>query len=146
MKPDVLEEGTPLQAGADSSSPGGHDILNDVRLFWDELRGLSHARFRLAALETQRAGLNLVAMLEAGVMVAVLTSTAWLGLMAVGVLRLIENGVVTSTAILLAVVLNLLVSLLLCAEIRRKSNYLKFPAIQRSLQPISSKPREEEQV
>ncbi|WP_150047968.1 phage holin family protein [Methylomonas rhizoryzae] len=108
--------------------------LEDMQAFWQELRGLSHDRLRLAALETQRAGLRLVDMLVAGVMAAALLFAAWLGLSAAAVLRLIENGMETSSALLLAVAGNLLLVLILAAAIRRNSCYLAFPALLRSIQ------------
>jgi len=73
-------------------------------------------------------------MIMVGVMVAFLLSSAWLGLMAAAVLGLIDKGVVASSAILLAVVFNLLLALILCRVMRRKSRYLQFPATLRSLQ------------
>ncbi|MDO9234474.1 MAG: hypothetical protein Q7U28_00380, partial [Aquabacterium sp.] len=82
-----------------------------------------------------RAGQSLVAMVMAGVMAAILLSCAWLGLIAAAVLWLVENGVVASSAILLAVAFNLLLALMLSVVIRRKSRYLQFPATLRSFQP-----------
>ena len=110
-------------------------MLEDAQSLWHELGGLIHDRFRLVALETQRAGKTLVDMIMAGVMVGVLLIGAWLGLMAAAVLELVEGGVVaTSSAILLAVASNLLIALILFGVIRRKSRYLQFPATLRSFQ------------
>lgn len=114
------------------SAPG---VWDDAQSLWGELRGLAHGRFRLAALETQQAGRSLVAMTVAGLMVAILLSSAWLGLVAAAVLGLVENGMLASSAILLAVALNFLAALILCAVIGHKSRYLRFPATTRSLQP-----------
>lgn len=111
-------------------------VLEDAQALWHELHGLAHDRLRLAALETQRAGQSLVTMVISGVMAALLLSSAWLGLMAVMVLELIEKDVTASSAILLAVVANLLISLILFSVIRIKARYLRFPATLRSLQTI----------
>ncbi len=120
-------------------------MLEDAQSLWYELRGLIHDRFRLAALETQRAGKSLVDMIVAGVMVAVLLIGAWLGLMTAAVLELVEHGVVaTSSAILLAVASNLLIALILFGVIRRKSRYLQFPATLRSFQTTPSGRRDME--
>jgi hypothetical protein len=35
------------------------DLVKEAFSLWDELRELSHDHFRLAALETQRAGMSL---------------------------------------------------------------------------------------
>lgn len=116
----------------DSVSASG--LLEDARSLGYALLGLSHDRFRLAALETRRAGESLVVMIETAVMIAVLLSGAWLGLMAAAAALLIEHGIAVSSAILLAVAANLLLALILCGLIRRNSRYLQFPATLRSLQ------------
>ena len=109
-------------------------MLEEAQSLLHELRGLVHDRLLLAALETRRAGESLVSMLVTGVMIAVLLSSSWLGLMAVAVLSLVESGVVASSAILLAVAANLLLVLILFRMVRRKSRSLQFPATLRSLQ------------
>ena len=122
-------------------------MLEDAQSLWYELRGLIHDRFRLAALEAQRAGKSLVDMIVAGVMVGVLLISAWLGLMAAAVLELVAHDVVaTSSAILLAGASNLLLVLILCGVIRRKSRYLQFPATLRSFQTTPSGRRDTEKT
>ncbi len=135
MGTDAARDQTPGQRATRGETVSGSGVWEDAQSLWRELRGLIHERFRLAALETQQAGRSLVAMTVAGIMVAVLLSSAWLGLVAAGVLGLVENGMVASSAILLAVALNFLAALILCAVIGRKSRYLRFPATTRSLQP-----------
>ncbi|MGR8981497.1 MAG: phage holin family protein [Gammaproteobacteria bacterium] len=132
MDPDAEKEGLNATYGEPASGSGA---LEDARALWHELLGLSHDRFRLAALETQRAGESLAAMIMTAVMIAVLLSGAWLGLMAAVVAGLVEHGVDVSSAILLAVASSLLLALILCGVIRHKSRYLQFPATLRSLQP-----------
>ena len=107
MKHDALKHETPVQTETRGDPGIGSGMLEDAQSLWHELRGLIHDRFRLAALETQRAGKSLVDMIVAGVMVGVLLIGAWLGLMAAAVLELLKHGVVaTSSAILLAVASN----------------------------------------
>jgi uncharacterized membrane protein YqjE len=121
---------------ATSSDPG---LSKEAELLWCELRGLAHDHLQLAALETQRAGESLVTMITAGMIVAGLLLSAWLGLMGVAVLELTGSGVMANdNALLLAVAVNLLVALILCGVIRRRSHHLRFPANTRSLQPVSS--------
>lgn len=136
MEPDAVQQGILRPTTTGGVPEKGSGIIEEVRSLWQELRGLTQDRFHLAALETQRAGESLVAMIIAAVMFAVLLSGAWLGLMAVAVLVLIENGVAATTAILQAVVLNVLIALILYGVMRRKSRYLRFPATLRSLQPL----------
>jgi hypothetical protein len=144
MNPDALEDETPRQAATRGDPVSGSGVLEDAQSLWHELRGLTHDRFRLAALETQRAGKSLVDMIVAGIMVGVLLINAWLGLLTAAVLRLVAHGMVASSAILLAVAFNLLLTLLLFGVIRRKSRHLQFPATLRSLQPMSSGRRDTE--
>lgn len=128
----------PGQTTASGDLLSGSGLLDESLALWFELRGLSHDRLWLAALETQRAGMSLVIMIVAGAMVAVLLNGAWLGLLAAAVQWLVENGIMMSSAILLAVAFNLLLVLVLCGVIRRKSRYLRFPATLRSLRPMPS--------
>ena len=136
MDPGALENEALGQSATHNDPMNSSGVLEDVQTLWCALRGLTHDRFRLAALETQRAGESLVAMIMAGVMVAILLSGVWLGLVVAAVLWLVENGVVAISAILLAVAFNLLLMLILSVVIRRKSRYLQFPATLRSLQPM----------
>ena len=133
---------TPEQAATNDSSPSEADLLKDIQVLWSELRELGHEHFRLAALETQRAGLSLVAMVVVGILLAFLLNVAWIGLMAAGVIGLIEHGILSSSAILLAVAVSLLLALILIGVIRRKSRYLLYPAILGSLRRMPPKARE----
>lgn len=125
----------PKQAATRNNTVNGPSLLDDAHALWSEVRGLTHDRFRLGALETQQAGVSLVYMIIAGVLVAGLLCCAWIGLLSAAVLTLLENGVMLRNAILLAVVLNLLVALVFCRVIHLKSRYLKFPATLHSLKP-----------
>jgi hypothetical protein len=135
MKTNAANDSTIKHSTTQNELPDSK-VLQEAQLLWNELRALLQNRLQLAVLETRRAGESLVIMIIAGVMVAVLLIGAWLGLVLAGVQMLIEHGVVISTAILLAVVANLLIALLLCGVIRRKSHYLQFPALLTSLQAV----------
>lgn len=145
MASNAVDGETPGQAATRGDPAKNSGMLEDAQSLWQELLRLSHDRFRLAALETQRAGESLVGMVVAGIIVALLLNSAWLGLLAAAVLWLIEHGVVAaSSAILLAVAFNLLLTLILCGVIRRKSHYLKFPATLRSLRRLPPERRDKE--
>lgn len=135
MDADALKERHPGHNARRSETASGSSVSEDAQIFWHELRCLIHGRLRLAALETQQAGRSLIIMIVAGVMTAVLLISAWLGLVVAVVLGLVERGVVASSAVLLAVVLNFVAALLLWTVIRRKSRYLGLPATIRSLRP-----------
>lgn len=116
------------------------DVWEDMQSLWLELQGLGHDHFRLAALETRRAGQSLVTMLATSVLVVLLLNGVWLGLLAVGVLGLLENGLKPSSAILLTVALNLLLLLICIRVLRRYSRFLQFPALSNGLNPNAVKP------
>jgi len=129
--------GEPIVVGG--VAPADSGLLEDVKSLWHELRGLVHDQLTLAALETRSAGNSLVTMIAAGVMIAVLLVSAWLGIMGAGVLWLISIGVMASTAMLLAVTANVVLALILYDVIHRQSRHLQFPATLRSLRPVTSK-------
>ena len=131
-------KGDPAATGI-APPPGDAGLLDEAKSLWQELRGLAHDQLTLAALETKLAGKSLVTMLAAGLMVAVLLVSAWLGLVGAVVLWLISSGVVASIAMLLAVAANLVFAWLLYQVIRRQSHHLQFPATLRSLRPIPGK-------
>ena len=107
-------------------------------MIWRELLELAHDHLQLAVLETRLAGQSLVAMVVAGLIVAVLMVTAWLGLMAAVVAALVTGGLNVGAAILLGVGANLLLAFLLCAFIRGRSCHLLWAASLRSLRSAIS--------
>lgn len=139
MDANTIKNQMPKQTATHGDPLNGSSMLDDARALWNEVRGLSHDRFQLAALETQQAGVSLVNMVMAGVLVAGLLCGAWMGLLAAAVLGLVENGVMVRSAILIAVILNLLLALVFCRVIHRKSRYLRFPSTLHSLKPMSQR-------
>jgi uncharacterized membrane protein YqjE len=133
MNSTTIKDGMPPPTATHGDTDSDASVLEDAQSLWHELLGLSHDRLRLAGLETRQAGLSLVNMVMAGVLVAGLLCGAWMGLLAAVVLGLVENGFMSSSAILLAVVLNLLLALIFCRVIHHKSHCLQFPATLRSL-------------
>lgn len=120
---------------AATSDPG---LLGNSQALWHDLRGLAHDHLQLAALEMQRAGKSLVNMVIYAVAAAILLVSAWLVLVAAGVLWFIDSGLNGGLALLFAAVLNIAAAFLLFALIRRCSRYLRFPATVRSLQTDAS--------
>ena len=123
----------PPQPTTVGEGEAGGGLMGDVRTLWHQLLGLAHDHLQLAVLETRLAGQSLVAMVAAGVMVALLVVSAWIGLLAAVVVSLVSTGLSVSAAILLGAGANLLVALLLCAFIRRMSRHLLWTASLRSL-------------
>lgn len=123
-------------AAPSGSGMGGAAWREDAQSLWEAVRGLTHDHLQLAALETTLAGQSLVTMIVAGVIVAVLLVSAWLGLETIGVLLLIQHGVFAGVAVLAAVGVNLALAFILYGVIRRKCRNLRFPATLRSLRPL----------
>lgn len=139
MNPTPAVEQTTESPAAFSDLGHGASLPKEVALVWGELRGLAHDHLQLAALETQRAGESLVTMITAGMMVAGLLLSGWLGLMAAAILALTSRDIMAvDSALLLAVAGNLLFALIFCGIIRRRSHHLRFPANTRNLQPAMS--------
>jgi len=130
------QKGDPSAIGGGALGDSG--LLEEIKSLWQEFSGLAHDRLTLAALESRLAGKSLVTMIAAGVMIAALLVSAWVGLMGVAVLWLVNVGVWASIALLIAVAANLVFALILYAVIRLKSRYLQFPATIRSLRPLPS--------
>lgn len=136
-----MELRPPVEQSADSAlaqqAPGGSDgLLEDAKVLWSELRGLTHDQFQLATLELKLAGESLVMMIAAAVIAAVLVVSAWLGLVTAAVVGLIDVGIGPLTALLFGVGFNVAAAGLLVLVIRRRSKYLQFPATRRCLSPI----------
>ncbi len=127
------------ESAAGGGAPTEAGLVDEVKILWHELRAMVHDQLTLAALETRLAGRSLVTMIVAGVMVAVLLISAWLGLMGAAVLWLVSIGVMASIAMLFAVAANLVFAVILHELIRRQSRHLQFPATLRSLRPVPGK-------
>lgn len=117
----------------DSATESPPSVFDGVKSLGSSLFGLAHDHLRLIALETRLAGESLVNMIAAGVVLAVLVVSAWLMLVAIGVILLVDSGVGLIVALLLAMAANLGVAFLLYKLIRQTSRHLGFPATIRSL-------------
>ncbi|HUF21429.1 MAG TPA: hypothetical protein VMP00_11855 [Burkholderiales bacterium] len=129
------------ERAATGELPAASGLLGDASALWHELRGALHDQLQLAVLEAKLAGTSLATMVAAGVMVALLLVTAWLGLVGAGVLWLIGMGVAASIAMLMVVAASVVFALALCYLIRRQSRHLQFPATLRSLRPMPTPDR-----
>ena len=123
---------------AQSSSAGQSSdhipgVLEGVKSLGSSLTGLAHDHLRIIALETRLAGESLVNMIAASVVLAVLVVSAWLMLVAIGVILLVNGGMAIVVAMLMAVVVNLGVAFVLFRLVRDTSRHLGFPATIRSL-------------
>jgi uncharacterized membrane protein YqjE len=136
-----VSEGSAAQGFSqpESSSPS---VFSEAAALWHELRQLAHEQLGLAALETRQAGISLATMMGLAVVAALLLVTAWLTLIAGGVLWMIDSEVAWPWAILVVLILNLGAAALVIVEIRKKSRNLLFSATRRrlhsSVTPVSA--------
>lgn len=121
---------TETVAAPPPTAPG---VMDRVSMVWDDLSHLLQDQFKLVTLETQRAARSLVAMLIWGLVAGLLLVTAWMGIMAAIVLFLVDLGLAASLSILLVVVLTLVAAGICALIVRKKSQYLRYPATMRSL-------------
>lgn len=110
--------------------PGANDpgVIKGIEVLLSDFRELAHDQLQIVSLESQRVGESFVSMVVYGIALGLLVITAWLGLMGVLVLLLIQVGVLPSVSLLTAVLLNLGGAAGLFFAIRARSDDLKFSA------------------
>ncbi|MEC5384414.1 hypothetical protein VVD49_01695 [Uliginosibacterium sp. H3] len=117
----------------DKPSGDAPGVFDNVRSLGTSLRGLAHDHLRIIALETRLAGQSLVNMIAASVVLAVLLVSAWLMLVAIGVMLMVSGGIGIVFAMLMAIAVNLGIAYVLYQVIIETSRNLGFPATLRSL-------------
>lgn len=110
-------------------------LLEDAGALTRELRGLVHDQLQLAVLEARLAARTMTVLVALGVGLALLLAAAWLGLLGAAVMVLINQGLGAAPALLIVALLNLAVTPLLYALLRRQVRSLGLPATLRTLKP-----------
>ena len=105
-----------------------------LALAWTNIRGLVQDHALLAVLEVQRAGISLVKIIIAGIIVSILVVSAWMGLVAAAVVWAVGAGANWGLAILIAAVVNLAVAAGLGFWAKKQVPDLLFAATLRQLQ------------
>ena len=95
---------------ASSASQGSSSSTSKISLAWMNVRGLVQNHALLAVLELQRAGISLVKMVAAGIIISILVVSAWMGLVAAAVVWAVGAGANWGVALLVAAVANLAVA------------------------------------
>ena len=136
MEP-VDASNSPPAADSPDSAPtaGGAGLFENAQMLWSDFRKLTYTHLQLMALEVQKAGENLVAMLMYGIVLSVLIICSWLGVLGAMVMWLIENQFMISSALLLTTLFNLISVCAVMIVIRRKSHALRLPATIRCSNP-----------
>jgi uncharacterized membrane protein YqjE len=112
---------------------GLHLLQQRAHALWTNALGLAHDHALLALFEVQRASLGLVKIIGAAVVISVLAVSAWMGLVAAGVMWAIGAGASWGMAIAVAAVLNLVAAAALAVWIKKQVPELLFAATLRQL-------------
>ena len=104
-----------------------------LSLAWTNVRGLVQDHALLAVLELQRAGISLVKMVAAGIVISILVVSAWMGLVAAAVAWAVGAGANWVLAILIAALVNIALAVGLAFWARSQIPDLLFAATLRQL-------------
>lgn len=104
-----------------------------LSLAWTNVKGLVQGHALLALLELQRAGISLVKMVAAGIIISILIVSAWMGLVAAAVVWAVGEGANWGLAILIAALVNIAVAVGLAFWAKSQIPDLLFAATLRQL-------------
>lgn len=107
-----------------------------------DVRDLACDHLELAALDAQRAAIGLTKMLSAAVVIAILVVSAWLALVAGGIVWATTSGVGWAAALAIASALNLVLAAIVAYWVRHQTQELLFAASLRQLRQSVSAPQE----
>ncbi|OGA71719.1 MAG: hypothetical protein A3G81_30025 [Betaproteobacteria bacterium RIFCSPLOWO2_12_FULL_65_14] len=120
----------PEQRAARPRGPGLGELV--ARLL-SETRQLASDFVHLAVLDARRAGVRLALLLSAGLMIAVLAVTAWMGFVAAGIVWMFDKGVSWPLAIGIAALINIVGAAALAWWARHLVSEMPFTALLRQL-------------
>jgi uncharacterized membrane protein YqjE len=109
-----------------------------LSLAWTNLTALVQDHALLAVLEVQRAGISLVKMLAAAIIISILAVSAWMGIVAAAVVWAIGAGANWALAILVAALVNVAVAAALAFWAKKQIPDLLFSATLRQLRKDKS--------
>lgn len=110
--------------------PGFADLAG--RLISDTRQLLSDFA-QLAVLDARRAGVRLAMLLSAGLLIAILVITAWMGFVAAGIVWMFAQGVSWPLAIAIAALINVVAAAVLAWWARHLVSEMPFTALLRQL-------------
>jgi hypothetical protein len=88
---------------------------------------------QLAVLDARRAGVRLAMLLSAGLLIAILVITAWMGFVAAGIVWMFDRGVSWPIAIAIAALINIAAAAALAWWARHLVSEMPFTALLRQL-------------
>jgi uncharacterized membrane protein YqjE len=126
---------------AQARSPGLGQLLAQLL---SDTRQLVADFAHLAVLDARRAGVRLAMLLSAGLMIAILVVTAWMGFVAAGIVWMFDQGVSWPLAIAIAAIINVAAAAGLAWWARHLVSEMPFTALLRQLKgepPASPDPK-----
>ena len=130
----------PPQSPARPREPGVGELLGR---FFSDTRQLVADFAHLAVLDARRAGVRLAFLLSAGLVIAILVITAWMGFVAAGIVWMFEEGVSWPLAIAIAAIINIVVAAGLAWWARHLVSEMPFTALLRQLRGEAPKDPDE---
>jgi hypothetical protein len=120
----------PQERPAARREPGLAEL---VARFFSETRQLLSDFAHLAVLDARRAGVRLAMLLSAGLVIAILLITAWMGFVAAGIVWMFDRGVSWPLAIAIAALINIAAAAALAWWARHLVSEMPFTALLRQL-------------
>ena len=130
----------PQQGAARPREPGVGELLGR---FFSDTRQLVSDFVHLAVLDARRAGVRLAMLLSAGLMIAILVITAWMGFVAAGIVWMFDRGVSWPLAIAIAALTNIAAAAALAWWARHLVSEMPFTALLRQLRGEAPKDPDE---
>jgi hypothetical protein len=134
----VIDERRPAMPHASPALSTTPSLADRAGTLLHDVRDLVCDHIELAALEAQRAGVGLAKMLSAAVVVAILVVSAWLALVAGGIVWATSTGVGWAASLVIAGGLNVVLAGLIAYWMRSQSQELLFAASLRQLRRITT--------
>ena len=104
-----------------------------LALAWANVKGLVQDHALLAVLELQRAGISLVKMVAAGIIISILIVSAWMGFVAAAVVWAVGAGASWGLALVVAAIVNIVVAIAIAFWAKSQIPDLLFAATLRQL-------------
>ncbi|MEO9136778.1 MAG: phage holin family protein [Casimicrobiaceae bacterium] len=104
-----------------------------LSLAWTNLKALAQDHALLAVLEVQRAGISMVKMVAAAIIISILLVSAWMAIVAALVIGAIGAGANWALAILIAALVNIVIAVALAFWAKKQIPDLLFSATMRQL-------------
>ena len=130
-------------AAVPQKPPGLGELLSGLV---SDTRQLAADFAHLAVLDARRAGVRLAMLLSAGLLIAILLITAWMGIVAAGIVWMFDRGVSWPLAIATAALINVGAAAALAWWARHLVSEMPFTALLRQLrgEPPPAHPTDEE--